>query len=504
MASMPIAPRHRRSRLARELTSSQAIAAAHGTSASNIYIEAGPGSGKTMVSAARFGVLRFRASEDRGVLALSFTRAATAELSRRVRMLWGPTCLRWPNRIETLDRLLLDLLHDLLQGGLIVWPGGAIGLQVFDSWAALGQQAWTSVGYELVADGNTVRAQERFEGTSRQRVPGSVVVPLLHTGACTHDDVRAVMALALDRPDCQERIRTRLAESFRSVIVDEVFDANELDLRMVELMLQSGIGTTLVGDPWQALYVFRGATPDAVRELMSRHAISRTDLTESFRWKTEAQRNLATDLRAGSPVAIEIAQSEEAVDVALSSTWKPLWNLGDEVLPLAFGSFKGGYEEAGATLLLHYFAMRTVNEPATYLRDALRALAIIEVNLPSIDRQLESTLNRLREPTPAATREAYSMLCAAVHSLSPRRLRAAHHAHTNRLKLLGERIRGTALLIPGLTIHQAKGREWDRVGVKLDGSERDRLRSGLSVTGETDRRLYVALTRARYRTVELN
>lgn len=309
-----------------------------------------------MVSAARFGVLRFRASEDRGVLALSFTRAATAELSRRVRMLWGPTCLRWPNRIETLDKLLLDLLHDLLEGGLILWPGGATELQVFDSWAALAQQAWTSVGYALVADGDALVAQVQFEGTSRQRVPGSIVVPLLRAGACTHDDVRAVMALALDRPDCQDRIRRRLAESFRSVIVDEVFDANELDLRVVELMLQSGIGTTLVGDPWQALYVFRGATPDAVRELMLRHAIARADLTESFRWKTEAQRSLAADLRAGSPVAIEVAQPDEAVDVALSSTWKPLWNLGSEVLPLAFGSFKGGYEEAGATLLLHYFA----------------------------------------------------------------------------------------------------------------------------------------------------
>lgn len=503
MAQPPGGPRRRRSRLARELTSSQAIAAAQGTSASNIYIEAGPGTGKTMVSAARFGVLRFHANEDRGVLALSFTRAATAELSRRVRLLWGPTCLRWPNRIETLDKLLLDLLHDLLEGGLILWPGGATELQVFDSWAALGQQAWSSVGYELVADGNAVLAQETFETASRQRVPGSVVVPLLNAGACTHDDVREVMAMAIDRPDCQGRIRERLAESFRSVIVDEIFDANELDLRLVQLMLQSGVGTTLVGDPWQALYVFRGATPDAVGELISHHAIPRADLTDSFRWKTEAQRSLATDLRAGSSVAIEIAESDEVVDVALSSTWKPLWDLGEEVLPLAFGSFKGGYEEAGATLLLHYFALRTVNESATYLRDALRALAITELDLPSIDRQLESTLNRLRAATPAATREAYAMLCEAVHSLSPRRLRPAHHAHTNRLKLLGQRIRGASLLVPGLTIHQAKGREWDRVGVKLDDFERERLRNGLTVAADADRRLYVALTRARYRTMEL-
>lgn len=456
-----------------------------------------------MVSATRFGALRFASGDDRGVLALSFTRAATAELARRVKRLWGPTCLRWPNRIETLDKLLLDLLSDLLVENLVVWPGGTTTLDVFDSWAALGRQEWSSIQYRFRATGNVLSVHLHY-GTSASRVPGTAILPLIEAGLCTHDDVRAVMAWALARPDCQERVQLRLSQSLRAVIVDEVFDANELDLRLIEMMLAANVDTTLVGDPWQALYVFRGATPAAVPQLLARHNFHRTALTKSFRWRTAAQAELASSLRAGEAVAVEAASELEPLDVALSSTWKPLWELSEAILPLAFGSFKGGYEEAGATVLLNHFALRTVNEPATYLRDALRALAIDAAQLHTIDGALESVLDRLRDPGSSALRDAYAGLCEAIHSLSPRRLRPAHAAHTGRLKLLGARIRGDSLLIPGFTVHQAKGREWDRVGVKLEEAEAVRLRTGLRIEEETDRRLYVALTRARSHTVELS
>src|SRR5699024_6497345 len=67
------------------LTVEQRHAAATGEK--NIFIEAGPGSGKTTVSAQRFGVLRFAAQyryDSRAVVAVSFTRAATSNLRRRV------------------------------------------------------------------------------------------------------------------------------------------------------------------------------------------------------------------------------------------------------------------------------------------------------------------------------------------------------------------------------------------------------------------------------------
>jgi UvrD/REP helicase N-terminal domain len=51
----------------------------------------------------------------------------------------------------------------------------------------------------------------------------------------------------------------------RALVVDEVFDANRLDLAIVELAMESGLEVTIIGDPWQALYGFRGARPEDVR-----------------------------------------------------------------------------------------------------------------------------------------------------------------------------------------------------------------------------------------------
>ncbi|TSB31564.1 3'-5' exonuclease [Streptomyces benahoarensis] len=50
-------------------------------------------------------------------------------------------------------------------------------------------------------------------------------------------------------------------------------------------------------------------------------------------------------------------------------------------------------------------------------------------------------------------------------------------------------------LVPGMTCHQAKGREWDRVGVRLKEADAAALRRGLDPTDEAHRALYVALTR---------
>ncbi|MFE7839405.1 ATP-binding domain-containing protein [Streptomyces sp. NPDC057474] len=53
-------------------------------------------------------------------------------------------------------------------------------------------------------------------------------------------------------------------------------------------------------------------------------------------------------------------------------------------------------------------------------------------------------------------------------------------------------------LIPGMTCHQTKGREWDRVGVRLEEADTAVLRNGLDPADEAHRALYVALTRARH------
>lgn len=497
------------------LTDEQRLAAACTTA--NVFIEAGPGTGKTTVSAHRFGVQRFAPDhphDSRAVVAVSFTRAATRNLRRRIQRLWGPSALAWPHRVVTLDTIMSDLLHDLLRAGLLrwpnqatLWPDGQVNLDVHDSWASFSGSTWNPTTYALHVAAGEVRVVQRLKGQASSSIPVTAIVPRLQGGICTHQDVRDVLEQALTDPTCAAHVEGRLAASMRALIVDEVFDANHLDIMIIEAAIRTGVAVTLVGDPWQALYVFRGARPEAVPEMLKRTGVRTLSLTHSFRWRDDAQRQLALDLRAGKAAALPVVNLVGVmghVDVVLSLWWKPLWDSGPAVLPLAFHSFKGGYEEAAATLLLNHVTRGVLDLEATYLNEALTALAIQDHDVP---RRLEPDLQRVAETLKTldktAVNHAYEELVAVVKTVSPRRLRNAHAAHTKRLKQVQERLVYPGRPVPGLTTHQAKGGEWAHVGVCLSDTERTALAGGLSVYEDAHRQLYVACTRAQLRTLEV-
>ncbi|MCA1675915.1 MAG: hypothetical protein LC799_28335, partial [Actinobacteria bacterium] len=121
------------------------------------------------------------------------------------------------------------------------------------------------------------------------------------------------------------------------------------------------------------------------------------------------------------------------VDVTLATTWKQLWTTSHQILPLAFHSFKGGAEEAAAALLLNHMTRTVFGQPATYLADSLLALGTTD---PEITDQLDSDLQRVLDilvaGNSAAVIAAYRELTDVIKGVSPRRLRAAHPAHTGR------------------------------------------------------------------------
>ncbi|USI90405.1 UvrD-helicase domain-containing protein [Rhodococcus pyridinivorans] len=492
------------------LTGEQRLAAA--TPRKNIFIEAGPGTGKTTVSAQRFGVKRFAGEhrhDRRAVVAVSFTRSAAYTLRRRVQRLWGSGATMWPHRIVTLDTIMCDLLHDLLRLKLVVWPNtetlwpdGRVLLDVRDSWASCGGTVSTKSIYILSLEERRINLHETFASNWAYRVPAVNVVPLMEQGICTHQDVRDVLMLALQDPESSRRVRQRLGETMRALIVDEVFDANDLDIAIIELAMAGGVDITLVGDPWQALYLFRGARPDVVPEMLKRAKVPTMPLTRSFRWRDDEQRALATKLRAGDGVILPAAATD--LDVALALWWKELWTLGGGVLPLAFGSFKGGYEEAAATLLLNHVTRNVFDLDATYLNDALTALNIQDRDvLTRLEPDFQKVVELLKPGGKEAIKAAYRQLVDVIKTVSARKLRAPHSAHTSRLSWLQERLVFPGRPVPGLTTHQAKGAEWDVVGVRLLDAERAALAAGLSVTEDMHRKIYVACTRARCRTVEI-
>jgi DNA helicase II / ATP-dependent DNA helicase PcrA len=113
---------------------------------------------------------------------------------------------------------------------------------------------------------------------------------------------------------------------------------------------------------------------------------------------------------------------------------------------------------------------------------------------------LVAVLDRLGNGTQGEAEAALSLLRQKLVDLGSRpipRLQVAKEAiRVNRLQQLAARLKSTKL-VPGLTIHQAKGREWEQVGVALTAPEQSRLTAGLTQASATDRALYVAFTRAK-------
>jgi DNA helicase-2/ATP-dependent DNA helicase PcrA len=484
--------------VAGSLTAEQKCAAA--SRFPNLFIEAEPGSGKTSVAAQRFGVLRYLAGlDERAVLAISFTRSATAELRSRVQRIWGPSANQWPHEIGTIDSLMRRLVRALLIGRHVEWIGGHVDIDVIDDWRTVAPVSWSKtearVGFhEGRLSVTPVPAQ------NKRRAAISTIREHVGSGICTHDDIRSVLSDALEVPELAQVVKEHLSSTTRALIIDEIFDANGLDLQVFELALAGGVEVTIIGDPWQALYGFRGARPQDVPLMVERTGIRQLPLTASFRWQTEEQRDLAGKLRDGSAVIIPEGPIGEA-DVALAGRWGTLWAIDSSVLPVGYTSY-GDNEEglAAETLLLNQMTRNTFQIDAPYLAESLKVLGIPDLD---VRRDLEDHLNaivvRLRNGENADS--IHQRLSACLAEVAGRPLiHPVTHDDRERIELLRSRVIDAESLVPGMTIHQAKGREWNHVAVRLSESEQEALGRGLSHEREPDRMTYVACTRARKQT----
>ncbi|MBA0124497.1 ATP-dependent helicase [Haloechinothrix sp. YIM 98757] len=485
------------------LTDEQRRAAA--SRAEHVFIIAAPGAGKTTIAAERYGVTRF-ADRDPGrrTIGVSFARSATQEFRIRVQQRWGTRAVGWPHDIKTLDSLHCELVRHLLVTGTLRWPGGHTELKVLDIWR--GQrgarylqpnQGWrrvatlhgrdvTSVGTHITRPGYGIGTKQHFETH-------------LANGLCTHEEIRAVLQAALSRDDLRQVLADYLRNTTRSLIVDEVFDANDLDVDLILLAGKSGLRTTLIGDPWQALYEFRGAQPDLVPQLVKSQGYLSLPVTESFRFATHEMRHIAIELRAGRGVAVEDGSAGE-VDVVLAPEWGMLWQSDARVLPLSFGRVDN-QTEAGIILLLDQVVTERFDRRAIFAPEAMALLGLEPETVQAEgSSQFRQVLETISHGTPEAMASALNQLRSALKELgSPRQLRtlpgSGEEKQRARLHSLAQRL-NQARCIPGMTIHQAKGKEWPTVGVRVQPTQADRIRTGLTESSANDRALYVALTRA--------
>jgi DNA helicase II / ATP-dependent DNA helicase PcrA len=259
-----------------------------------LLVQAGPGTGKTRALTHRLAYLISRRGvAPEAILALTFTRQATAEMEGRVQQLLAG--------VPGLERLTLKTFHALGQQILKEHGGPERQVAAEEQRRGLlkecaeahqlpfGQLERQITGWKQALTypedlsppnperqrlwGLGERVWEKGGGATYEKAPGPLSqgsLPYLAAFAAyeaalsranlwDYEDLIARPALLLARrPEIREAYRDR----FRHLLVDEYQDLNEAQYRLFRQLAGPGAEIMVIGDPDQAIYGFRGARPE--------------------------------------------------------------------------------------------------------------------------------------------------------------------------------------------------------------------------------------------------
>ncbi len=225
-----------------------------------LVVIAGPGSGKTRTLVARIVTLiGERGVRPEQILALTFTNRAAGEIRVRLRA-------SLPS-VAGLGRLFVGTFHSLAlallrEAGLPCEPV----LDEAEARQALALAMRLAGVAGKVRDAAQAISLAKASGDPAGALAGSphasawaaYQAHLAASGARDYDDVLLELRRAL-RADAALRVCT--CERFPHVLVDEFQDVNAVQYDLVRLLAGDGGGLMVIGDPDQAIYGFRGASP---------------------------------------------------------------------------------------------------------------------------------------------------------------------------------------------------------------------------------------------------
>lgn len=288
---LPDAPRAPRPPLDAE----QRLAVQHRGGA--FLLRAGPGTGKTQTLIGRLESLRDEGTEPEGVLVLTFSNKAAAELTERIAATWPEAAASaW---IGTFHSFGLDLLRRC---------GRAIGLpenpRLIDQVEAVAMLEDELVRLDLEHFRDlwdpTDNLRDILQAISRAKdevVDASAYQKLAEAmfAAATGDEERAGAARCLEvakvyecyeqlkrergcldfgdlvaQPvvllEARDEIRREQAARYAHILVDEYQDVNRASVRLLRALAPAGQNLWAVGDAKQSIYRFRGASSANMRQ----------------------------------------------------------------------------------------------------------------------------------------------------------------------------------------------------------------------------------------------
>lgn len=256
----------------------QRAAASH--DGGNARLLAGPGTGKTLTLRARVAFLVLsQGVEPEDITALTFTRAAAAELRSRVdKALEGKVAGR--PRITTLHSFALRmLLRNARLLDALPQP-----LRIADDWeerhiiqedlkARLGTKIKVVREHLLAlsADWDTLRADDT--APNPLKADASFVGEWLEHRTIYGYTLRSELVYQLKRA-LEQRDDLTFERGFKHLLVDEYQDLNKCDLSVVAQIAKRGARLFAAGDDDQSIYGFRHANPEGIRRFDRDHAPS--------------------------------------------------------------------------------------------------------------------------------------------------------------------------------------------------------------------------------------
>lgn len=296
-----------------DLDAEQQRAVEHGPGA--LLVLAGPGTGKTRVLVRRIAWLIDRFGVEPGaILALTFTNRAADEVRERLGRLIP---------VEHARRVAVRTLH---AHGLAIVRAEAAQLGLPEPVRVIGEAERLARIAAMVGRESAERAARAISRLKARAGDGPGEDPELlalarEYGACLRADglvdfddlVRLPARLLAAEPE----IAARWRRAFVWVLVDEFQDLDATQYDLLTEIAPPGSNVTAVGDPDQAIYGFRGASPEFVERFVKEYSPTVVRLTRNYRSTPTILRAAAGVIAAGQEARPLHAVAEGGVRILL-------------------------------------------------------------------------------------------------------------------------------------------------------------------------------------------
>jgi len=235
-----------------------------------LLVVAGPGTGKTRVLSYRIGhLIETGAAKPDQILAMTFTNQAAKEISGRVsRLLYGESSTEYRQNGQTTPKI--STFHGWALGFLKETLGENARLPIDEKDSLdLCREAARESGLSNAKPQDLYKRISKAKQYFPPRIDGDEDMEALHQayhglleryGLWDYDDLLLEALRLLEHTE----IRAKFYRDFPFVLVDEFQDISPTQYTLIKSMARKDGNITVIGDPNQAIYGFRGASPEFI------------------------------------------------------------------------------------------------------------------------------------------------------------------------------------------------------------------------------------------------